>query len=183
MLNRVQAIMAAGVVLTATSARGVTTSSTTSTTTTTHPTTTTVPRDADKDGVLNEADKCPNTPPGEKVNRDGCSISQLCPCDAPRDASQWKSHGQYFVCVHRALNAFKKAKLITAKDALDAFSTARKTQCGAKVAGRVSGKVRCCVSQPWLLSKPVCTETSASTCTKRRGQSMDAGSCMPNPCR
>jgi OOP family OmpA-OmpF porin len=30
------------------------------------------PRDDDKDGVLNQFDKCPNTSPGVKVNKDGC---------------------------------------------------------------------------------------------------------------
>ena len=30
------------------------------------------PMDDDKDGVLNQFDKCPNTSPGVKVNKDGC---------------------------------------------------------------------------------------------------------------
>lgn len=180
MLKKTRAIMVAGVVLAATSAWGVTTS----TTTTPAPTTTTTPpRDADKDGVPDAADKCPNTAPGDKVNRDGCSIAQLCPCGAPRDASQWKSHAQYFMCVHNALAAFKKAKLVTAKDAGVAFATAKKTQCGAKKPAPVAGKIRCCISQSALSSKPTCTQTTTSSCTKRQGKSMGAGGCMPNPCR
>jgi len=35
------------------------------------------PADDDKDGVLNAADKCPNTPAGETVDASGCSQSQL----------------------------------------------------------------------------------------------------------
>lgn len=33
--------------------------------------------DSDKDGVIDENDKCPNTQEGEPVNKDGCSDSQL----------------------------------------------------------------------------------------------------------
>jgi OOP family OmpA-OmpF porin len=32
--------------------------------------------DSDKDGVVNTKDKCPNTPPGAKVDGDGCVIAQ-----------------------------------------------------------------------------------------------------------
>lgn len=32
--------------------------------------------DSDKDGVVNSKDKCPNTPPGAKVDGDGCVIAQ-----------------------------------------------------------------------------------------------------------
>jgi OOP family OmpA-OmpF porin len=35
------------------------------------------PADDDKDGVVNTADKCPNTPAGESVDANGCSQSQL----------------------------------------------------------------------------------------------------------
>jgi OOP family OmpA-OmpF porin len=34
------------------------------------------PADDDHDGVVNTADKCPNTPSGESVDADGCSASQ-----------------------------------------------------------------------------------------------------------
>ena len=33
--------------------------------------------DSDGDGVIDPDDKCPNTPPGETVDADGCSLSQL----------------------------------------------------------------------------------------------------------
>src|SRR6266852_715454 len=33
--------------------------------------------DSDHDGVKDNVDKCPNTPPGEKVDANGCSASQL----------------------------------------------------------------------------------------------------------
>jgi len=33
-----------------------------------------MPKDRDGDGVLDRADKCPNTPKGAKVNRQGCWV-------------------------------------------------------------------------------------------------------------
>ena len=33
-------------------------------------------RDFDKDGVLDDIDKCPNSPEGVKVDEDGCALSQ-----------------------------------------------------------------------------------------------------------
>lgn len=32
------------------------------------------PADSDGDGVTDDKDKCPNTPPGRKVNADGCEL-------------------------------------------------------------------------------------------------------------
>jgi VCBS repeat-containing protein len=37
----------------------------------------TVLQDKDKDGILDEADQCPGTTPGDIVNQDGCSIAQI----------------------------------------------------------------------------------------------------------
>lgn len=186
MMSRRQAITIAGVLLAATSAWGQTTSSTT-TTTSPRTTTTTLPLDADKDGVLNPQDKCPGTPRGEIVDRDGCSVTQLCPCDAPRDASKWRSHGQYTSCVRKALQAFKRAKRMTPKEVGGVLKTVRKTQCGARAkaatAAATAGKLRCCLNHKRVSSKPFCAQTTARACTKRHGKSMGAGSCSPNPCQ
>ena len=46
-----------------------------------------VETDADIDGIPNNDDKCPDSPPGEVVDADGCSINQLCLCSGP-----WKNH-------------------------------------------------------------------------------------------
>lgn len=37
--------------------------------------------DSDGDGVCDTDDFCPNTPPGEGINPQGCSCSQITPCD------------------------------------------------------------------------------------------------------
>jgi len=37
----------------------------------------TVLQDNDKDGILDEADQCPGTTPGDIVNQDGCSVAQI----------------------------------------------------------------------------------------------------------
>jgi hypothetical protein len=155
--------------------------STTTTTTLRASTTTTLP-DADGDGVPDARDRCPATPRGEIVNRDGCSIAQLCPCDAPRGASAWKSHGQYVSCFRHAVNAFRKATLLTKLQAQDAMQSAAKTQCGVKAPGPRHGRTRCCRRHAGVAARAFCLEVSKRACAKQQGVNMGVGSCLPNPC-
>lgn len=65
-------------------------------------------RDADGDGVPDESDQCPNTPAGEVVNADGCSISQLVPA-----SWGWKNHGEYVSAVAGVADEFMAQGLIS----------------------------------------------------------------------
>jgi hypothetical protein len=52
------------------------------------------PQDFDNDGVLDHIDKCPNTPPGESVDAEGCSAGQVFSCGDPiSDAWRMKNFG------------------------------------------------------------------------------------------
>lgn len=159
---------------------------TTTTTTVPRPSTTTTSTmpaaaDADHDGVVDLKDKCPATPAGEKVDKDGCSVGQLCPCAAPRAASAWKSHGEYVSCLRKALNAFVKAKILTKKTASDALVSGPKSQCGVK-SSIPKNRVRCCRPAPTISAKPFCMQVSKTSCKKLHGTESGTGSCLPNPC-
>lgn len=64
--------------------------------------------DADGDGVPDNLDQCPGTEPGAIVDAQGCSIAQLCPCDAP-----WRNHAEYIGCVVGQSSDFLRQGLIT----------------------------------------------------------------------
>jgi hypothetical protein len=83
------------------------------------------PRDADNDGVPDETDRCPNTPPGAAVNAQGCSIGQLCPCDGP-----WQNHAEYVRCVVRYAWEFYRQGLITAEQRRTVLHDAVMSDCG-----------------------------------------------------
>ena len=52
--------------------------------------------DSDGDGVVDTFDNCDDTPPGDLVDADGCSI---CPCETTADGDDWGSHRDYVRCV------------------------------------------------------------------------------------
>lgn len=83
--------------------------------------------DSDGDGVLDDVDLCPDTLVGEVVNEDGCSISQLAPCEAA-----WSNHGKYVSAVAHAAELFLEAGLISEeqKDAIVAAAAA--SDCGKR---------------------------------------------------
>ncbi len=83
--------------------------------------------DDDNDGVNDEEDQCPDTPFGEIVDAEGCSIEQICPCEGP-----WKNHGKYVTCVVGAVKEFAKAGLITKQEQGDFISEAAGSDCGKK---------------------------------------------------
>ena len=88
--------------------------------------------DADCDGVPDDADRCPETPEGEEVNNDGCTVAQFCPCDGPLNGGKWKNHGKYVSCVAHTAGDLVKADLITAGDKDVIVSTAAQSACGKK---------------------------------------------------
>jgi len=83
--------------------------------------------DDDGDGVIDADDACVPTPLGEEVNAAGCSLSQLCPCDAP-----WKNHGAYVSCMAKATNAFVAAGLMSGAEKGAVMSEAGASDCGSK---------------------------------------------------
>ena len=83
--------------------------------------------DSDGDGVPDAQDACPDTSAGQLVNEAGCSIDDLCPCDA-----SWKNHGDYASCVSNAADGFVAAGLITEEEADEIVSAAADSDCGEK---------------------------------------------------
>jgi hypothetical protein len=84
-----------------------------------------LPVDSDGDGVPDVRDACPGTTPGAVVNADGCSIEQLCPCDAP-----WRNHGAYVGCMVEVLAEFLGEGLITPAGKRVLFKAAATSDCG-----------------------------------------------------
>jgi len=81
--------------------------------------------DSDMDGVWDLSDQCPDTPPGEIVDADGCSISQLVPCEGP-----WRHHGEYVAHVVQTANQFQQQGLISFAEAQMIVSEAARSDCG-----------------------------------------------------
>jgi hypothetical protein len=82
------------------------------------------PDDTDGDGVLNDQDLCPDTPPGGVVDAGGCSIEQLCPCNAP-----WRNHAEFVKCVKDEAKRFRKEHLITEKERKEIVKEAEESDC------------------------------------------------------
>ena len=84
-----------------------------------------VPVDTDGDDILDCVDECPVTAAGATVDASGCSVADLCPC-----AGSWSNHGKYVSCVAHEANDFRKAGLVSAKEAASMKSSAAKSACG-----------------------------------------------------
>jgi len=81
--------------------------------------------DSDLDGVLDEADLCPDTPAGAVVDATGCSIEQLVPCEG-----EWKNHGEYVSAVAQTAIAFAAQGLISEAEIGAIVSAAARSNCG-----------------------------------------------------
>jgi hypothetical protein len=87
--------------------------------------------DLDGDGVLNDDDACPMTPPGEPVDSRGCSLAQLVPCDGPFGSTEgWKNHGQYVSAVAATVKEFVELGLIPKNMRGKTISAAARSSCG-----------------------------------------------------
>ena len=86
--------------------------------------------DTDADGVGDACDQCGDALPGPVVNRRGCTIEQLCPCDGPEVDEAWKHHGDYFRCVKKKAKNFAKKELITREERRAIVSAAKINTCG-----------------------------------------------------
>ena len=83
--------------------------------------------DADKDGINNSSDQCLSTQADQIVNKSGCSIADLCPCD-----NAWKNHGAYVNCVTKTSQSFLASGLISSPDKGLIVSGAAQSECGKK---------------------------------------------------
>ncbi len=97
--------------------------------------------DIDDDGVLNEDDKCEDTPVDETVDpSNGCSIEQLVPCVGPREITgPWRNHGQYVSAFTKTVNSFIKQKLIAKDEKRALMKIAASSDCGKYVPWPTSG--------------------------------------------
>jgi hypothetical protein len=93
--------------------------------------------DTDGDGVPDEEDECPLTIPGDLTGADGCSIADLCDCDAP-----WKNHGAYVMCVAHASEDLLDAEVISEEEKDALVSAAGQSSCGVKPKTGNNGKNR-----------------------------------------
>ncbi len=84
-----------------------------------------LPVDSDEDRVPDYLDQCPDTPTGEIVTAEGCSIEQLCPC-----AGSWRNHGEYVRCLHAVTTVFFQDGLITEKERRALLKQAARSNCG-----------------------------------------------------
>jgi len=83
--------------------------------------------DSDGDGVFDVSDDCPETPLGDGVDGDGCSLAQICPCDGGDEG--WKSHGEYVRCVAEVANAFLDDGLIDRSERNEVVKAAAESDC------------------------------------------------------
>lgn len=81
--------------------------------------------DADGDGIPDDLDACPATPPDGVTDASGCTIGQRCPCEG-----QWPNHGRYVSCVAHAAEAFLASGLIGEADKDAVVSEAAGSACG-----------------------------------------------------
>ena len=64
--------------------------------------------DSDQDGVLDINDQCPETQNEIVDDNTGCSIPQLCPCEAKLDLSSWRNNGEYLQCITSTAKYFSE---------------------------------------------------------------------------
>jgi hypothetical protein len=93
------------------------------------------PDQADSDGDLvgDACDECAGTGPLGPVNRKGCSIEDLCPCDAPRGGERWESQSDYLRCVSRATRAFRRSGQLSRAGSIQVLRRAAGSGCGRTV--------------------------------------------------
>jgi len=93
-----------------------------------------LPQDGDGDGLGDELDACPGTAAEAVVDGEGCSLAQLCPCEA---ASR---HGEHVRCVVRASRNFANDGLLGRGERAALIIAAARGDCGRCSCPRPCGR-------------------------------------------
>ncbi len=136
-----------------------------------------LPADADKDGVMDDVDACPDSPPYDMVGADGCSV---CDCELDGDGVAWTSRAAYLRCILAEVHARRADGRLTRKTERPVLKAAHMSTCG------FANEVRCCVMLP-TTSGGMCRIMDELRCDESvlgagSVEDLDAGSCFPNPC-
>jgi hypothetical protein len=91
--------------------------------------------DGDMDGVGDACDACDGDPGEDAIDKKGCTIDQLCPCDGPEPDRAWKKHRKYFKCVKHKAKKFKRKGWIDRYERRAVVSDARESTCGDLMPG------------------------------------------------
>ncbi len=136
-----------------------------------------LPADADRDGVPDGIDACPDSAPYELVDATGCSV---CDCDDDATGEPWASRSAYMRCILDELRARRTDNRISRADARLALTAARSSSGGNE------NKVRCCIMFPGK-ADGICRvmdelRCDGTTLGASDVEDLDSGSCFPNPC-
>src|SRR5205814_8843506 len=120
---------------------------------------------------------CDDTPPGDLVDADGCSI---CPCETTADGDDWGSHRDYVRCVVDATRSRVQIGALRAREMRATVKRARRSTCGN------AELTRCCVYTDEDADVGSCRMMRPDACDAFSDR-MDAevegsGSCVLNPC-
>ncbi len=90
------------------------------------------PLDRDNDGIPDEEEPCIclQTPPNQVVTALGCSINQVCPCDAPLGREAWRNHAEYVQCVIGAVAELVADGVLTKNQQKAIVRQADRSACG-----------------------------------------------------
>ena len=88
--------------------------------------------DGDADRVGDVCDQCPGSD-AALVNAHGCSVAQLCPCDAPTPTTSWTDQAEYLRCVARATRGLRREGQISRAESLGILRRALRSGCGRTV--------------------------------------------------
>ncbi len=89
--------------------------------------------DSDGDRVGDACDACAGSTAGSMVTASGCSVDQLCPCDASASGEAWQSQRDYLRCVARATRTFRREGQVSRNESLRIIRRAARTGCGRTV--------------------------------------------------
>jgi len=88
--------------------------------------------DEDGDAVGDACDACSATGLADPIDRSGCSIDQLCPCELDVDGNPWKNHGKYVTCVKDQAKRFRQKDILDRDQADLIKSAAKASVCGER---------------------------------------------------
>jgi len=83
--------------------------------------------DSDGDGICGNIDLCDSTASGSIINENGCSIEDICQCDA-----DWQNHHDYLECIGWATKDFQNDGLISKDERKLILAVEKESNCGAK---------------------------------------------------